>query len=469
MKNNLLTKLFLCFALVAMAMSILLNTLGVYKTEKMLLINKRSLLYEEAQLISKEQLANYYSNSVTPKQLLSQLKTIDTFLNVQVWIVNTDGTIICDTRKPTNSVASNLYDYEPDFFEETYRDYVYYPSLMAEPMMSVSLPVTYEYQLLGYIVLNASINDIYDDTIYYTDVANICILIFLPVLALVFVLIYYYTAFPLRKLYKAAAEYSDGNYDYKFTPTGTQEFLDLGNAISYMASEINNLDEYQKKFVANISHDFRSPLTSIKGYAEAMLDGTIPYEMQDKYLNIILFESERLTKLTQGLLTLSSFDNKKSILDLSKFDINQVIKQTAATFEGTCTQKKITINLTFESKVMVVSADMGKIQQVLYNLIDNAIKFSKDNSNINISTEYRSDKIFVSVKDFGIGIPKDSIMKIWDRFYKTDLSRGKDKKGTGLGLSIVKEIIQSHNENINVISTEGVGTEFIFTLARAES
>ena len=106
----------------------------------------------------------------------------------------------------------------------------------------------------------------------------------------------------------------------------------------------------------------------------------------------------------------------------------------------------------------------SKIQQVLYNLIDNAIKFSNSNSSIKIETSIKNEKVFISVKDSGIGIPKDSLKKIWERFYKTDVSRGKDKRGSGLGLSIVKEIIQAHNENINVISTEGVGTEFIFTL-----
>ena len=115
----------------------------------------------------------------------------------------------------------------------------------------------------------------------------------------------------------------------------------------------------------------------------------------------------------------------------------------------------------------MVYADLGKIQQVLYNLIDNAIKFSHDSSTIFVQAYTRNEKIFVSVKDTGIGIPRDSVKKIWERFYKTDLSRGKDKKGTGLGLAIVKEIIQAHGENIDVISTEGVGSEFIFSLPRS--
>ena len=113
---------------------------------------------------------------------------------------------------------------------------------------------------------------------------------------------------------------------------------------------------------------------------------------------------------------------------------------------------------------IIVTDEMKKKQKELYNMIENAVKFSHHNSSLKIETNIRNEKVLISVKDSGIGIPADSIKKIWDRFYKTDLSRGKDKKGTGLGLSIVKEIIQAHGENINVISTEGVGTEFIFSL-----
>ena len=188
--------------------------------------------------------------------------------------------------------------------------------------------------------------------------------------------------------------------------------------------------------------------------------------MQEKYLTRVISETDRLNKLTQGLLTLNSLDSK-GYLSRSNFDINRVIKDTAASFEGTCDSKNIVLDLTFAENITMVYADLGKIQQVLYNLIDNAIKFSHPDSTIFIQTTLRFEKVYVSVKDTGIGIPKDSIKKIWERFYKTDLSRGKDKKGTGLGLSIVKEIIQNHGETIDVISTAGVGSEFIFSLPRA--
>ena len=242
------------------------------------------------------------------------------------------------------------------------------------------------------------------------------------------------------------------------------ELKSVNNQLQKDIEEKTRIDEMRKEFIANVSHDFRSPLTSIKGYVNAMADGTIPVEMYEKYLKIILFETERLTDLTQDLLTLNEFDTKELLLDKNNFDIHEVIRNTAASFEGTCTAKKISIELIFASKTLNVYADKRKIQQVLYNLLDNAIKFSNPDSIVSVETTERFGKIFISVKDSGIGIPKKSLNQIWERFYKTDLSRGKDKKGTGLGLAIVKEIMKAHGENINVISTEGVGSEFIFSL-----
>ena len=187
--------------------------------------------------------------------------------------------------------------------------------------------------------------------------------------------------------------------------------------------------------------------------------------MHAKYLGIVLNETERLTNLTNSLLTLNNLNTKGMMLNRTDFNINRVIRNTAASFEGTCRKKTIAIELVLTGDEMYVNADKDRIQQVLYNLIDNAIKFSHHDSVIKVETSLKKNKLFVSVKDTGIGIPKEDLKLIWDRFYKSDLSRGKDKKGTGLGLSIVKEIINCHNEHINVISTEGVGSEFIFSLA----
>ena len=241
------------------------------------------------------------------------------------------------------------------------------------------------------------------------------------------------------------------------------EIGDLAKASEEIARQLNSAGDDQHRFLANISHDFRSPLTSIRGYIAAMQDGTIPAEMQGRYFDIVLNETDRLTKLANGLLDITQVE-KGFILERSAFDINDLIRDVLPTFEGDVAEKEIEFNVTFEEEHCLVNADRTRIQQVLYNLIDNAIKFSGPRSSIDISTTLHGDRVHVSVRDHGIGISRENLPKIWDRFYKTDTSRGRDKKGTGLGLSIVREIIQAHRENIDVISTPGIGTEFIFTL-----
>ena len=292
---------------------------------------------------------------------------------------------------------------------------------------------------------------------------------FIFVLSLIILLVFRKTvSIPLKKITEGANEYAAGNLEYHIELNSRDEMGYLAATLNYMSSELDKMEEYQRNFIANVSHDFRSPLTSIKGYLEAIIDGTIPPEMYEKYLTRVISETDRLTKLTQGMLTLNSLDSK-GYLSRTNFDINRVIKDTAASFEGTCATKNIVFELTFSDTIQMVYGDLGKIQQVLYNLIDNAIKFSHADSVIYIQAYAKNEKVFISVKDTGEGIPKESIKKIWERFYKSDQSRGKDKKGTGLGLAIVKEIIQAHGENIDVISTEGVGSEFIFSLPRSTS
>ena len=242
----------------------------------------------------------------------------------------------------------------------------------------------------------------------------------------------------------------------------------LADTMNRMAERLERAEDDERRFIANVSHDFRSPLTSIKGFLEAILDGTIPPEMHEKYLRRVISETDRLTKLTQGMLTLTSLDADRG-LRRSNFDINRVIQDTAASFEGQCLEKNIRLDLSFAVEHEMVYADLGRIQQVLYNLIDNAIKFSPQESSIDIQSYEKHGKVFVSVKDRGCGISRKDQAHVFDRFYKSDQSRGRDKKGTGLGLSIAKEIIQAHGENIDLISTEGVGSEFIFSLPRAEA
>ena len=425
-------------------------------------------MYKEANTIVSTYATSYFSSKSTMEQTEAELKRLDSMLDRQIWIIDTSGAIILDTKKTATSLDV-IEEFDPTINGGKYYERGTFYGYFSEETLSVMAPITSNYTVQGYVILHNPISEIVLKKDNYISIALILIFMIFAY-SIIFLFIFrMWVLRPLKKITIAAKEYASGNLKYELNIDTDDEMGNLAKAMNFMAKELNETEEYQKKFISNVSHDFRSPLTSIKGYLEAMLDGTIPPEFQEKYLNIVISETERLNKLTSSLLTLNKMDSKEARLEMTKFDINNMIKQVILTFEGTCLAKNIKFNLIFDEKEHFVLADYSKIQQVLYNLIDNAIKFSNPNSFIHITTSEKGEKIFVSVKDTGIGIPKDSISKVWDRFYKSDLSRGKDKKGTGLGLSIVKEILTAHRENINVISTEGVGTEFIFTLSKCKS
>lgn len=469
MKKTLYWKLLLGYLIFGILGFILVSTVTAEVELHYLEKHTASDLYREATLVANKYAAEYYKNTMTLSDLNNQFEALDTYLSSEIWLINTDGDILVNSGAPVDlSNLERIDSFNATDFGSRYYQIGHFYNYFSQDYLSVFAPITVNYKVKGYIVIHKPLSVITSFNNRLLNFSYLTLGLLAACALLLIILFVFFVVHPIHKIAKSVARYADGDFSKKIDVHTNDEIGYLAASLNYMANELNTLEEDQRKFVSNVSHDFRSPLTSIKGYVEAMLDGTIPVEMQDKYLNIILFETERLNKLTKSLLELNKFGSHGVMLDITSFDINHTIRMTVQTFEGTCMEKHISFNLILSGETLFVSADFSKIQQVLYNLIDNALKFSHANSAITIETTEKNEKVFVSVKDTGIGIPKDSIKKIWDRFYKTDLSRGKDKKGTGLGLSIVKEIIQAHGENINCISTEGVGTEFIFTLPLAK-
>ncbi len=442
-------------------------TLTTQLVEDRLMEDTSRTLYKEAALIASDYLPSYFSEDSPLYAVQSQLAAMRLYLESSLWFVDNTGTLITASNIEGTSAPEMIEAFDPaeiggsQYISGTYHGY------FNEDVITVMAPVTQGFYTKGYLLIHSPV----------TNINERCNSIMMPVyitMAVIFALsfifllgVHFIVYRPIKQISEAAKQYALGNLEYEIPVTTHDEVGYLSASLNYMAAQLKDMDDYQKKIVANVSHDFRSPLTSIKGYIEAMADGTIPPELYGKYLGIILFETERLTDLTRDLLTLNEFDTKNLLLDKVEFDIQEVIKSTAESFEGVCTPKHISIELLLMPDVILVFADKRKIQQVLYNLLDNAVKFSENESTVTVEVTVKNDKAYISVKDHGIGIPRKELNKIWERFYKSDLSRGKDKKGTGLGLSIVKEVIQAHDEHINVISTEGVGTEFIFSLSRA--
>lgn len=465
MKRRLLLRMVCGYVIFFVLGFITISVFTSHYNQKYLEQETASALRRESSAISQTYAQSYFSSELTLEEFQSQLAALSEYLDADIYIISSSGRILVNSDAYVSAADMEVIkDFDILDFGSGYYLVGRFYNRYEEDVLCVYTTITGEYRVNSYCVICQPLSSV---TGMKYDLLNgtYLTLVILLLLSLMILLIYLLTIYrPLKKVVRAAQSYADGDFTGTEPLHRTDEIGFLSDTMQYMALELNSLENDQHKFISNISHDFRSPLTSIKGFAQAMSDGTIPPELQGKYLNVIVFETERLEKLTQNLLELNKFGNKGMYLDLTEFDLNALIKRTVLSFETQSRDKRISFQLILTGEELFVRADSSKIDQVLHNLIDNAVKFSHSNSVITIETTAKSGKVFVSVKDSGIGIPRESVGKIWDRFYKTDLSRGKDKKGTGLGLSIVREIIHAHHENINVISTEGVGTEFIFTL-----
>lgn len=465
MKKTLYLKFMLAYFIFGVFCFIAVTVFVPNMTRERLIKEKAEALYSEATLISNTYASGLYTSETDLETVKTQLDALAVYLNSTIRIINPSGRLVLETQKPLNVEEVVIIDnFDPTAMGGSYYMVNTFFDTYSSNVLTVLAPITSNYMVKGYVAIHCDLGTIEASCngLLRISYITLAIIMMLSVIILIFFTEIVYV--PLRKITFATEQYAQGNMHYEFQVDSDDEIGYLAACLNYMAKQIAGTEDDQKKFVANVSHDFRSPLTSIRGFLEAMLDGTIPPEKHEHYLNIVLNETERLTKLTNGLLTLNNLNTKGMMLNRTDFNINDVIRATAASFEATCRSKTIAISLVLTGEEMYVNADLEKIQQVLYNLIDNAIKFSHHDSVICVETSLKKNKLFISVKDTGIGIPKEDQKFIWDRFYKSDSSRGKDKKGTGLGLSIVKEIINCHNEHINVVSTEGVGSEFIFSL-----
>lgn len=466
MRKTLYLKFVLAYFIFGVFSFTIVTTFVPSLTREHLIREKAENIYAEATLIANTYAAGLYTSETDLETVKSHLDFLSVYLDSTIRIINPSGRLVLESNTPINVEEEVIIEgFDPTSTGNSYYMVNNFFGSFSSNMLSVFAPITSSYMVKGYVVIHCSMEKIDQSCNSLLNISYITLVILFLLSLIILIFFTEIVYIPLRKITYATEQYASGNMHYEFQVESDDEIGYLAACLNYMASEIAGAEDDQKKFVANVSHDFRSPLTSIRGYLEAMLDGTIPEEMHEKYIQIVLNETERLTKLTNSLLTLNNLNTKGMLLDRTDFNINEIIRSTAASFEGICRKKTIAIELILTGDEMHVNADIDKIQQVLYNLIDNAIKFSHNDSVIRVETSLKKNKLFVSVKDTGIGIPKDDLKMIWDRFYKSDLSRGKDKKGTGLGLSIVKEIINCHQENINVISTEGVGSEFIFSLS----
>lgn len=310
--------------------------------------------------------------------------------------------------------------------------------------------------------INASIRQVWMDVLLYSCIAVV----------MAFLAVSYITGRitkPIIDMNATVLRFSKGAFNLRIPAQGQDEVAQLGKSFNLMADELNTLEQARRSFVANVSHELRSPLTSMRGFLEAMQDGTIPPEETPKYLEIVIAENRRMTAMVNDLLDLAKIESGQYVLHPSVFDVNELIARTLLTFEARIDAGQIDIQLDFSEERCYVEADPDQIAQVLRNLIDNAVKFTPAGGRLALSTAAEKKLVRVRVADSGRGVAEEDVPYLFDRFYKAEKAHTPGaQSGTGLGLSIVKRIIDAHGQDIAVESRLGQGTAFTFTLKRAE-
>jgi len=435
----------------------------------------RSSMEDSAREVARTASAVARSDSLTSWVLGMSITSVAKSTGNQVFITDADGVVVtCSDRAPLcehlgvvipEEIIARIENGGYDELSDLGGMYKSTRFVAAAPIVSVG-----DGSLMGCVfVTNVVENMLGGWTTYLTMALIISAGLFCA--ALLASLFYArHMARPLDEMAAASRKFARGDFSVrvKQTEDPENEMGVLIDSFNKMADSLEKAENRRSEFIANISHELRTPMTTIAGFADGILDGTIPKEDEEKYLRSIRDETRRLSRLVRDMLGVSQARARAT--DPSRrrvFDLTELILQTLLSFESRATQKNLDVDPQLPDNHIMVRADKDAITQVIYNLLDNAVKFAARGSCLIVRLYKDDGKAYVSVKNFGETIPPDDLPFIFDRFHKSDRSRSMDKEGVGLGLYLVKEIINSHDEDIAVRS-EGGMTEFVFTLALAE-
>lgn len=332
-----------------------------------------------------------------------------------------------------------------------------------ENMGAFIKPVFSNEQLGGYIIMLQEEKRVVKHTIIIIWIAIILAVIVAAAIVKYFARLL--VVKPIEEINKAAKRLAKGDVGERVKVIGNNEIGELAQSFNIMAQSIEESDIIRKEFISNVSHELRSPITSIKGFIGGILDGVIPKDKENYYLNIVYDEIDRLARLVNDLLDMSAMESGKFNLNISEFDINQTISLCILNLESKIQAKGLKVKAIFHENRCFAIGDRDRILQVVTNLLENAIKYSNDNGEIEVNISTKGEKIYVNIFNSGDTISQEHINHIWDRFYKSDKSRT-NKISTGLGLAIVRLILTQHNQDVWVNNVEGKGVKFTFTLQR---
>lgn len=437
----------------------------------LLLVSSRYFLDEKKSLLEKnaKALALYTQNRMTEDathwktNVRAKMNEYSASCNADFLICDTTGFVIYNTSTVKENKPAHISPESLKAFTDDCR-YIYgnCDGAFSEDfhIMGVSFSANGpEYYMLAY-------SSKADQDNYIWNITEIFCVSAVMVLVIVMFLVYFATlklTEPIKEIAEVSKKIGAGDFSVTLPEYNIAEFEQLSNAFNDMAANLKNYDVMRNSFLANVSHELRTPMTSIGGFVDGLLDGTIPKEQEKHYLRIISSEVHRLARLVKSMLNLAKIEAGELKPSMTSFSVLEPIVDTLVTFESRLEAKKIEVKGLDVDRVTIY-ADNDLVHQVMYNLIENAIKFVNDEGYIEFNFNPVGDMTVISIKNSGEGLEEDELPLVFDRFYKTDKSRGLDATGVGLGLNIVRSIVKLHGGKIMVRSVKGEYTEFVFTL-----
>ncbi len=421
--------------------------------------------------------------SVNKKFYISQLDTVKELLTLYVDDVGVDVIVTDIEAIPVMAVCSTKdirispeKAFAPDIVKQTIENSTYFAKSSIEGVYDhdryiSARPIYYTSQssIMGIVIVTSSTADIASFTDMVMRIFILSAIATLSISVLAIGIFSYNLVKPLKQMAQAARRFGKGDFSVRVNVTSDDEIGELARSFNNMAESLSASENVRRSFVANVSHELKTPMTTIAGFIDGILDGTIPEEKQNYYLGIVSEEIKRLARLVRSMLDLSRLDSGEMKLKYQKFDLLSTLVTVVITFEQEIERKHIQIKGLDEMEPKMVYGDKDLLHQVIYNLIENAVKFTNENGYIEFSITENSEQTDFSVKNSGMGIAQSEISLVFDRFYKTDKSRSKDKKGLGLGLYLVRSIIRMHGGNITAKSEYGEYCEFDFYIPKQQT
>jgi len=399
------------------------------------------------------------TNSIEP-----MLNVMAQTIHAEVYIADADGQVLiyAPDNEQTTPVTTPL---QPEYRQDHYFEVGTLGGMFPSMRYVATAPILMDSgEQIGYVVTAMPADGL---LAYLKETGKTYLMSALIVLLILFVVIYLLTdrlVKPLKEMAAATRRFAEGDFSYRLKVKGKDDVAQLAAALNSMAVSLSSTENMSRSFVANISHELKTPMTTISGFVDGILDGTIPPDRQEHYLRIVSDEVRRLSRLVKSMLELSRIDNGTVALKPTTFDLTEVACRSLLSFEQRIEEKRVRIEGLGDCGRTPVTADYDLIGQVVYNLLDNAVKFVNEDGEITVRIYRENGRVYCAVRNSGAGLSPEEMPRVFERFYKTDRSRSLDKTGVGLGLYIVKTVINLHRGEIYVRSVQGEYCEFIFWL-----